>query len=45
MPQILLTARDSDVIKTYVELEMGVGHTGGHGVPMRSATRPGTARR
>ncbi len=24
-PQILLTAQDSDVIKTYVELEMGVG--------------------
>jgi DNA-binding transcriptional LysR family regulator len=25
VPQILLTAQDSDVIKTYVELEMGVG--------------------
>lgn len=24
-PEILLTAQDSDVIKTYVELEMGVG--------------------
>ena len=24
-PQILLTAQDSDVIKTYVELEMGIG--------------------